>query len=283
MVRACVIGYPVRHSRSPLIHGHWLRSHGISGSYERIEVAPEALASFLAGLSERGLVGGNVTLPHKEAVFGAARVTDPVALALRAINTLWLDGTTLCGENTDVFGFLANLDGGAPGWDAELGRVAVIGAGGAARAVVHALLDRGAAEICIFNRTAERARSLASLLGPRLRAADWSDLGALLAGSDLLVNTTSLGMAGQPALDLDLSTLPAEATVCDIVYVPLETRLLRQARARGLRAVDGLGMLLHQAVPGFERWFGVRPQVTAELRDLIIKDIEHPGGQAAGP
>lgn len=271
--RACVIGYPIEHSRSPMIHGYWLKEAGIDGSYGRASVTPEDFPAFVGDLAAQGLVGANVTVPHKEAAFRLARVEDPVAQSLGAVNTLWLEGGVLKGANTDVEGFLANLDAGAPGWDRTLARAVVLGAGGAARAVLYGLKQRGVAEILVVNRTLERAQSLATHFGPPLRALPWSDLQAALAGSGLLVNTTSLGMAGQPALDIDLAPLPREALVTDIVYVPLETPLLALARERGHPIVDGLGMLLYQAVPGFERWFGVRPNVTAGLRALIEADI----------
>jgi shikimate dehydrogenase len=211
--------------------------------------------------------------------FELARVDDPVAQALKAVNTLWLEDGVLKGANTDVAGFLANLDQAAPGWDGNaagerLGRAVVLGAGGAARAVLYGLLQRGVGEILLANRTLERAEALASHFGPKIRVVSWDDTGAALKGAGLLVNTTSLGMNGQPPLDIDLSPLPASALVTDIVYVPLETPLLASARRRGLRTVDGLGMLLHQAVPGFERWFGVRPVVSEPLRALIVADIE---------
>jgi shikimate dehydrogenase len=271
--RACVIGYPIEHSRSPLIHGYWLKEAGIDGSYGRVSVAPEDFAAFAGDLAAQGLVGANVTVPHKEAAFALAEVEDPAARRLGAVNTLWLQDGVLKGANTDVEGFLANLDAGAPGWDRDLGRAVVLGAGGAARAVLYGLQQRGVAEIILANRTFERAEALAARFGAPLKACAWSDLPQALAGARLLVNTTSLGMAGQPALELDLSPLDHGALVTDIVYVPLETPLLTLARARGHRVVDGLGMLLYQAVPGFERWFGVRPEVTPGLRALIEADI----------
>jgi shikimate dehydrogenase len=274
MKRAFVVGYPIAHSRSPLIHSFWLKQAGIAGSYERIAVEPASFPDFARSLKVQGFVGGNVTVPHKETAFRIAAVDDPVARDLHAVNTLWLEGDTLKGANTDVAGFLANLDQEAPGWDGRLDHAVVLGAGGAARAVLYGLLQRGAEEILLANRTIERAQALALHFGPRVKALAWDKARQALAGADLLVNTTSLGMKGQPPLDLDLGNLPRMALVTDIVYVPLETPLLAKARALGLRTVDGLGMLLHQAVPGFERWFGVRPVVSAELRALILADIE---------
>jgi shikimate dehydrogenase len=277
MKRAFVVGYPISHSRSPLIHSFWLKRAGIEGSYERIAVEPEAFPAFATSLKQQGFTGGNVTVPHKEEAFRLACVDDPVARDLHAVNTLWLENGALKGANTDVVGFLANLDQEAPGWDGKLDRVVVLGAGGASRAVLYGLLQRGAERIVLANRTFERAQALAHHFGPKVEPLAWPEAGAALAGTGLLVNTTSLGMKGQPPLDLALDALPTTALVTDIVYVPLETPLLAKARALGLRTVDGLGMLLHQAVPGFERWFGVRPVVSQELRDLILADIEGKG------
>ena len=275
--RAAVIGHPVAHSRSPLIHGHWLRQHGIDGEYGLRDVVPEAIEAFLADFAASGLVGANVTVPHKEAAFRAAREREPVAQALGAVNTLWLEDGVLHGANTDVHGFLANLDAAEPEWARALGEAVVLGAGGAARAVVYGLISRGLDRVVVANRTFARAEALRQQFGPRVLAVDWRDLPGRLNGCRLLVNTTSLGMKGQPPLDLDLSALSPDALVSDIVYVPLETPLIKAAKARGLATVDGLGMLLHQAVPGFERWFGVRPEVTPELRALVIADLAAKG------
>lgn len=276
MRRACVIGHPVGHSRSPLIHRHWLDVLGLSGAYDRIDVPPDELAAFLTEFGARGYVGGNVTVPHKEAVFRQLGRLSEAAQAMAAVNTLWFDGAILAGDNTDAAGFLANLDASVPGWSDRLGRAVVLGAGGAARAVAHALRGRGVAEIRLANRDRARAEALAGRLRPAAAVWPWADRGEALGGAGLLVNTTLLGMAGQPPLGLDLAALPAHAIVHDIVYVPLATPLLTSARARGLRTVDGLGMLLHQAVPGFERWFGIRPRVTPDLRALIEADIARP-------
>ncbi len=271
--KACVIGWPVRHSRSPLIHGYWLDALQIEGSYERAEVPPEDFPRFMADFALHGYAGGNVTLPHKEAAFAHCARTTETAACLKAVNTLWMEAGTLQGDNTDVAGFLAALDQEAPGWDLDPGHAVVIGAGGAARAIVYALRLRGVRRIMLVNRTKTRAAAIAALIGPAVEVMDASALQQALAGASLLVNTTSLGMAGQPPLPVDLTPLPAGATVSDIVYIPLETALIKAAKARGLRAVPGLSMLLHQAVPGFERWFGVRPSVTAELRSLIAADV----------
>ena len=274
---AAIIGHPVSHSRSPLIHGYWLKAHGIDGSYGRRDVEPAAIDAFLGDFTSSGLVGANVTVPHKEAAFRACDELDPVASALGAVNTIWLDGGRLCGANTDVHGFLANLDAVEPDWTRALGEAVVLGAGGAARAVIYGLLSRGIDRVVVANRTLSRAEALRDQFGPRVLPVDWRDMAGRLPGCRLLVNTTSLGMKGQPPLDIELSTLSPDALVTDIVYVPLVTPLLAAAKARGLATVDGLGMLLHQAVPGFERWFGVRPQVTGELRDLVLADLAAAG------
>jgi shikimate dehydrogenase len=271
--KACIIGHPVAHSRSPRIHGFWLKEHGLAGAYERADVLPEALGEFLATLRQRGFAGGNVTIPHKEAVFRALRHKTDAALAIGAVNTLWFEGDALHGDNTDVTGFLANLDATAPGWDARRGTAVVLGAGGAARAVLFGLIGRGFARIVLANRTAERADELVAAFGPKVATAPWEDRSRLLAGADLLVNTTTLGMHAAPPLAIDLTEMPAHAVVNDIVYVPLETALLAAARERGLKAADGLGMLLHQAVPAFARWFGVTPKVTEALRRDVAADI----------
>src|SRR5690349_6175203 len=246
-IRACIIGHPVKHSRSPLIHNHWIAEHGLDGAYERAEVAPDAFAAFVTHLAETGYAGGNVTVPHKETAFRLSRVDDPVATALEAVNLLWLEDGTLRGANTDVEGFLANLDEGAADWDRRLDRAVVIGAGGAARAAVHALLTRGAREVVLLNRSRPRAEDIAARFGSRVSVGSRDEAASALAGASLLVNATSLGMAGQPPLDLALDGLPETALVADLVYVPLETGLLAAARTRGNPAVDGLGMLLHQA------------------------------------
>ena len=271
MKRAFVAGWPIAHSRSPLIHACWLERYGILGSYEKVAVPPQEFGEFLAGMRAGAFVGGNVTIPHKEtAAVHCDRLT-AAAERLEAANTLWMEGGELWGDSSDGAGFLGALDQEALGWDARKARASVIGAGGAARAIVEALIGRGFAEVVVANRTFERARLLTERLGGK--PVSLAALPDLLAGSDLLVNTTSAGMQGQPPLELELSALPTHATVDDIVYVPHETPLLRTAADRGLRTVGGLGMLLHQAVPGFARWFGVVPTVTSDLRALIENDI----------
>jgi len=272
--KAAITGHPVTHSRSPLVHGYWLKKHDIDGEYGRIDVPPEKAEIFYRNFTSSGLIGANITVPNKETAAGACDWLDDAAKTMGAVNTVWLDETgRLCGANTDWLGFLGNLDQLAPGWDETPGTAVVLGAGGAARAVVFALLSRKFTAVHIVNRTLEKARKIANEFGPKTIAYDWDKLGELLGKADLLINTTSLGMTGKPPLEVDLSRLPETALVTDAVYAPLETDLLKQAAARGNRTVDGLGMLLHQAVPAFERWFGVRPEVDDELRALIVKDL----------
>ncbi|WP_027581101.1 shikimate dehydrogenase [Bradyrhizobium sp. Ai1a-2] len=268
---ACLIGWPAAHSRSPLIHHYWLRKLGIEGGYNIEAIPPEGFAEFVLHLSTHGFVGANVTIPHKERAL-ALSVPDERARAVGAANTLWYEGDELRSTNTDVEGFINNLDASAPGWD-QATEALVLGAGGAARAVVFGLLDRGMQRIHLVNRSSGRARALADQFGSRVEPASWDALADLLPRAGLLVNTTSLGMHGQPALILDVGLLPPNAVVADLVYVPLQTPLLAAADGRGLKTADGLGMLLHQAVRGFELWFGQRPQVTPELRALVEDDL----------
>ena len=269
----CVIGWPAGHSRSPLIHNYWIKQHGLTAEYRREAVPPEKFAEFIGSWREHGYVGANVTLPHKEAALELSEPDDR-AEAVGAANTLWLEGGVLRSTNTDVEGFVENLDAAAPHWDSGLASAIVLGAGGAARAVVFALLQRGAERVYVANRTFDKAEAFRARFGDRVRPMRWGEVNGLLAGVQLLANATSLGMAGQPKLDIDVSNMPPSAVVTDLVYVPLETPLLAAARACGLRTADGLGMLLHQAVRGFSLWFGVRPQVTAELRALVEADLK---------
>ena len=270
---ACVIGWPVRHSRSPVIHRFWLNELGLDGDYVIHPVEPDNVAAFFANFVDSGFIGGNVTVPHKEAAYAAVARRDAAAEATGALNTLWLEDGVLVGANTDPVGFLANLDETTPRWDSAPGAAVVLGAGGAARAIVWALITRGFGPVHVVNRDPARPRALARQLGDKVRAARWADVPSLLRGARVLVNTTTLGMDGQPPLKIDLAPLSEGAVVNDIVYVPLETELLATARARGLRVAGGLGMLLHQAVPGFERWFGTRPQVSPALRAAVQKSI----------
>lgn len=273
MKKAFVIGHPITHSRSPLIHGHWLKVYGIDGSYEAIDVAPEDLPGFLDRIRSGEFVGGNVTVPLKELAFELVDFSDLDTVHLGAFNTLeqqrTADGIEVYGSNTDLYGFLANLDQQAPGWDTAVENAIVLGAGGAARAVAAGLALRIPGRIQVLNRSPDRAVALAADLRRRIEGNGLAAFGRLAPQSQLVVNTTTIGMHGTRFDRLDLGLLPKSALVTDIVYVPLETPLLAEARALGLRTVDGLGMLLHQAVPGFEAWFGVRPEVTPALRALI--------------
>lgn len=272
--RACVIGWPVEHSRSPVIHRYWLNEYGIDGAYEKEAVKPADLGRFLQELSGHGYVGANVTLPHKEAALGAAGAADAAALAIGAANTLWLDEKgRLHASNTDAYGFVTNLDAEAPQWNDGVGLAMVLGAGGAARAILYGLLAAGVPRILLANRTKAKAEALARVFGPQIEVIDWDERAAKLSACGLLINSTSLGMTGQPPLDIDISALPGSAIVADIVYAPLLTPLLVEAAKRGNAVVDGLGMLLHQAVPGFERWFGVRPHVTPALRAHVVATL----------
>jgi len=272
--RACVIGWPVEHSRSPTIHRYWLKLYGIDGAYEKEAVPPEQAKDFIRSLAKHGYAGANVTLPHKLVAFEAADIADAAARAIGAANTLWLDGAgRLQATNTDAYGFMTNLNEQASGWNQGRRPVMVLGAGGAARAVLYGLIEAGVSKIALANRSRARAEDLAVAFGPKVETVDWEDRDGALAACGLLVNTTSLGMTGQGPLKIDLAKLPAGAVVADIVYSPLETPLLATARARGNIAVDGLGMLLHQAVPGFERWFGVRPEVTPELKAHVAATL----------
>ncbi|MBU6456897.1 MAG: shikimate dehydrogenase [Bradyrhizobium sp.] len=268
---ACLIGWPAAHSRSPVIHHYWLRTLGIEGGYNIEAVPPEGFAEFILHLSAHGFVGANVTIPHKERAL-ALSAPDARARAVGAANTLWYDSGQLCSTNTDVEGFVNNLDACAPGWDGA-DEALVLGAGGSSRAVVFGLLDRGIKHVHLANRTIDRARALADRFGTAVHPVAWDAIGDLLPRAGLLVNTTSLGMHGQPPLEIDIGQLPPQAVVADLVYVPLRTPLLSAAQERGLRGADGLGMLLHQAVRGFELWFGQRPDVTPELRALVEADL----------
>jgi shikimate dehydrogenase len=268
---ACLIGWPAAHSRSPLIHHYWLRTLGIEGGYNIEAVPPEGFAEFVLHLSTHGFVGANVTIPHKERALALTR-PDERARAVGAANTLWYENGELRSTNTDIEGFLNNLDACAPGWDGA-GEALVLGAGGASRAVVFGLIERGVRRVHVANRTIDRARALADQFGARVQPVSWDAAADLLPRAELLVNTTSLGMHGQSVLELDIGRLPPQAVVADLVYVPLVTPLLAAARARGLQTADGLGMLLHQAVRGFELWFGRRPEVTPELRALVEADL----------
>lgn len=276
MKRACVIGWPIEHSRSPIIHNYWLRTLGIDGCYTREPVHPDDLDLFLSSLGDRGFSGCNVTVPHKEAALALSSERDAAAQAIGAANTLWLENGRLCASNTDAYGYMTYLHHRAPQWSARDAPVAILGAGGAARAIIHGFLDAGVSRVKLCNRSRDRSEELARHFGSRVDVWDWSARNDAISDAGVVVNTTTLGMKGAGDPGIDFSRARPGTIVSDIVYVPLETSFLASARAHGLATVDGLGMLLHQAVPGFEKWFGVRPQVTDELYDLVRSDIEGP-------
>ncbi|WP_372839960.1 shikimate dehydrogenase [Phaeovulum sp.] len=268
---AGVIGSPIAHSRSPLLHGHWLKTYGIKGHYIPMDIATEDLQRVLSALPRAGFVGCNVTIPHKVSVLALADVVTERAALVGAANTLVFraDGK-IHADNTDGYGFIANLEQYAPKWSATTGPAAVFGAGGAARAVITSLLEAGAPEIRVSNRTRARVDTLRAEFGPRIAIYDWAHAGNMLEGALTVVNTSALGMVGQPEFMVSLDALSARATVVDLVYTPLKTRFLAEAEAAGCTIVDGLGMLIHQAVPGFERWFGQRPVVDEATRAAVL-------------
>lgn len=267
---AGVIGWPVGHSRSPRVHNHWLARHKIDGAYVPLAVAPERLKEAIRGLPALGFLGANVTIPHKEAVIPHLDAVDSAAARIGAVNTIVVQDGQLHGSNTDGFGFLENLHAGAPDWRSDAGPTVVVGAGGAAKAVAWALIDAGVPSLRLVNRTRARAEVLAEAIGPTASVVDWDARADALHEAALVVNTTTLGMSGQSTLDLDLTHLPTAAVVSDIIYQPVETPLLLAARARGHVAVEGVGMLLHQARPAFRKWFGVDPRVDAELLQHVL-------------
>jgi shikimate dehydrogenase len=271
--KACVIGWPVGHSRSPLIHGYWLERYAIAGAYEKLEIPPSGLENFLRGLPDSAYLGCNVTLPHKEGAFRTVKVTDDTTRKLGVVNTVYLHEGEVFGISTDGLGFVQSLLTNAPGFTPHGKHFTILGAGGAARAIVGTLIDFGAETVVVLNRTPEKAETLRLQFGVKVRNLDWRIRSEVLDGTDVLVNTTSLGMKGQPPLEIDLGRLRRDALVADIVYIPLETALLKQARDQGNRVIRGLNMLLYQAVPGFELWFGRKPEVTRELYDLVAADI----------
>tara|TARA_B100000214_G_C23956592_1_gene623163 strand:+ start:472 stop:1311 length:840 start_codon:yes stop_codon:yes gene_type:complete len=269
---SCIIGYPAKHSRSPKVHGYWIDKYAIAGDYRSEEIPPEDIDQFISNLAANGYVGANVTMPHKDVAFRLSQ-PDRKAQRIGAANTLWLDGEVLRSTNTDGDGYVKSLESIMPKWNQGLSRAIVLGAGGASRAIVLALLGYGIPSIYVINRTPAKAEFMRENYGYRIIPANWDNLPEVLPEADLLINTTSLGMHGQPPLELDINLLPSTAIVSDIVYVPLKTPLLVGAEARGLTTTDGLQMLLHQAVYGFELWFGVRPEVTQEQYDLMASDI----------
>ncbi|MGB0630156.1 MAG: shikimate dehydrogenase [Alphaproteobacteria bacterium] len=270
---AGVAGWPIKHSRSPRIHNYWLRKYGIDGVYVPFAIDPAGAQAAFRSIPSLGLAGMNVTVPHKETAYKAMDEVDRWAQRLKAVNTIVVRDGALYGANTDAYGFLESLREVHPGWQADAGSVVVLGAGGAARAIVAGLQDEGAPEIRIANRTTARAKALQDEFGDPVTGIAWEERAEALDGAALVVNTTSLGMEGQPPLDIALDALPADAVVYDIVYVPLQTPLLATARARGNPAIDGLGMLLHQARPGFRDWFGTDPEVDQVLRDHVLEAL----------
>lgn len=274
MKRACVIGWPIAHSRSPLIHGHWLKTHNIDGAYTKEPVEPDAITDFLLTLQQRGFVGCNVTVPHKEAAFTLAEIKHASATAVGAANTIWLENGKLACANTDTYGFMTNLSHTAPEWQQNNGPMIVLGAGGSARAVIYGFVQANRRDIRIFNRSLDRARELAQHFGTCVSAYHWDTRNEHTKNAAMIVNTTTLGMNGVGDPGIDFANVNQQCVVADLVYVPMETKFLQAAKARGLTTVGGLGMLLHQAVPGFEKWFGVRPEVTDDLVRLITRDVE---------
>lgn len=273
---AFVCGHPIKHSRSPMLHGYWLKKYKIDGNYGLQDITPQAFINFMKSLKEKNLVGGNVTIPHKEESYRLVDELDEVAKKIGAVNTVWFENNKLIGSNTDAHGFKANLDQHAAGWDnkADSKTVIVFGAGGASRAVLYSLIERGFSKIYLVNRTIKKAHKLAEDFGKTVIPLEISAITDIMSEADIFINSTSLGMHKEDKYPFNIATLKKTALVTDLVYTPLETALLKDAKTAGLKTVDGLGMLLHQAVPGFEKWFGIKPEVTDELRQLIVNDLE---------
>ena len=273
--KTAVIGHPISHSKSPVIHNYWLDSYGLSGLYEAIDIEPENLKQGVQKLIDTGFAGFNVTIPHKVAIMNLCDEISPIAQEIGAVNTVTIKGGKLHGTNTDGFGFIQNIKDHVAkeklDWRFEAGKAVVIGAGGAANAIVHALLQEGVPEIAITNRTRNKAEVLTAMDVHKIHAHDWDKRDECLRDANLIINTTALGMTGNLPLELDLKAAPPNALVTDAVYAPLYTDLLNHARNRGLAVVTGIGMLLHQARPGFELWNGVMPEVTKELEELVLK------------
>jgi shikimate dehydrogenase len=266
------MGWPAKQSRSPKLHGYWIKRYRIDGDYRVAEIPPEDFPDFIKNLAKNGYVGGNVTMPHKDVALALSE-PDERARAVGAANTLWLENGRLRSTNTDVEGFIGALDANALGWDRNTDSAVVLGAGGASRAVIFGLLERGLKTLHVVNRTAAKSEAARERFGTSVHPARWEDLPQLLKGAKLLVNATSLGMKGQPELKIDLTPMARDGVVADIVYVPLKTKLLEAAQHRGLKTSDGLDMLLYQAVRGFNLWFGIKPEVTRELREMLAADV----------
>jgi shikimate dehydrogenase len=274
MIKASVIGWPITHSRSPLIHGYWLKQHGIRGSYEKIAVEPQNLEAFVDSLRTGEHAGSNVTLPHKERALIFVDVADERAQRIGAVNTIWREAGKLHATSTDGQGFVLNVAMTIPGFQWKQACVTILGAGGSARALIDEMLRQGVERVDLYNRTSARAEQLAQHFGPQIHVVNAQTISDALRHTHLLVNTTSAGLQGDLELQIPWPALPADAVVADIVYTPLITAFLQDAKRRGHAIVPGLGMLLHQAVPGFEKWFGVRPEVTEALHDLVARDID---------
>jgi shikimate dehydrogenase len=266
------MGWPAKQSRSPKLHGYWIKRYNIDGDYRVAEIPPEDFPAFVTNLAKNGYVGGNVTMPHKDVALAMSE-PDERARTVGAANTLWVDNGRLRSTNTDVEGFIGALDANTPGWDRSTDNAVVLGAGGASRAVVFGLIERGIKTIHVVNRTAAKAEATKVRFGSAVHPATWDDVPRLLKDAKLLINASSLGMKGQPELKIDLSPMAKDAVVADIVYVPLKTKLLEAAEQRGFKTSDGLDMLLYQAVRGFTLWFGIKPEVTKELRDMLAADV----------
>ena len=269
-VKCGVIGHPIHHSKSPIIHNHWIAVHGLSGEYKAIDIAPENLQAGVQALIDEGYAGFNVTIPHKQEMLKLCANTDDIAKAIGAVNTVVVKSGKLYGTNTDAFGFIENVRQNTFGVDFAHRPVVVLGAGGAARAIVHGLIDAGAEHIILTNRTMGKAEEIAAINANIVHVAAWEERSKILDGAGFLVNTSALGMTGKSPLEIDLAALPKDAAVCDIVYAPLMTELLQQAQHNGNQIVTGIGMLLHQARPAFERWFGILPEVTPELEKKVL-------------
>ncbi len=270
-IKTAVIGHPISHSKSPLIHNHWLKTYGLHGEYKAIDIAPDNLKTGIQNLIDQGYTGFNVTVPHKIAIMALCDEVDEIAQKIGAVNTVTIKNGKLHGTNTDAYGFAQNLDENtSKAWDFQNGEALVLGAGGAANAIIHALLRRGVPKITLTNRTKEKAIALSAMSSERIHVINWDARNSATQNANLIVNTTALGMRGQPALDIDISNASKTALVTDIVYAPLITDLLKQASDLGLQTVTGIGMLLHQARPGFERWNGVLPDVDENLQNLVL-------------
>ena len=272
--RACVIGWPIKHSRSPLIHNSWIKEYGINGQYDKKTVKPEDAQAFMQNLKGKGYVGCSVTVPLKQIAYHAADWRDTSAKAVKAANTLWIENSKLHAMNTDTYGFMTHLSQSVPDWNNDKKPVAILGAGGAARAIIFGFLEAGVKNIRVYNRTKSRADELVQHFGTDVISCEWQDRNIAAKDCGTIVNTTTIGMNASEDPGVDFDKADKNCVVCDIVYVPLETPFLRRAKSKKLRTVDGLGMLLHQAVPGFEKWFGIRPKVTEKLRNIVLSDIE---------